>query len=217
MTNQTSSNNENLDKEKWERDFNLFKLEYEQAAQRYENVYRAIWQIFQYMAVLSAGIITFASKSKISDSNESSNFPIQVIVFISLTPLVFWFFATYIPMDEYGKNALEHLKKIETKFNEKFQELDVWEISHYKNFRRYSKPPWRVRNIIIVFGVTISVSWIVSMILTLKNSFIDNQILILLIDLVIFAVTIVLAIDNLVSKSKTNHHDQQPNNQTPDK
>ncbi len=209
MTDENSPNNKDLDKEKWERNFNLFKLEYEQAAERYENVYKAIWQIFQYMAFLSGGILTFASKS--------DEFSIQAIIFISLTPLVFWFFATYIPMDEYGKNALEHLKKIETKFNEKFQELDVWEISHYKNFRRYSKPPWRVRNIIIVFGVTISVSWIVSMILTLKNSFIDNQILILLIDLVIFAVTIVLAIDNLVSKSKTNHHDQQPNNQTPDK
>jgi hypothetical protein len=46
MTEATSPDNNSPEQEKWERTFNLFKLEYEQAAQRYENVYKAIWQIF---------------------------------------------------------------------------------------------------------------------------------------------------------------------------
>lgn len=47
----------------WEHIFGLFKLEYEQAAERYENIYKAIWQIFSYMGILAAGILTFGSRN----------------------------------------------------------------------------------------------------------------------------------------------------------
>ncbi|MDJ0597530.1 MAG: hypothetical protein QNJ37_01605 [Crocosphaera sp.] len=212
MNDETSQNNNCPAQEKWERDFNLFKLEYEQAAQRYENIYRAIWQIFQYMAFLSGGILTFASKS------ETNGLDFKIIISIALTPLLFWFLAIYIPMDQYGKNALINLQKIEERIektvNQKFNESCFWQLSHYTNFSGYSKPPWRVRNIIIVFGVTISVTWVFSILLTLRDNSIEYQNLIYFIDIVIFAVTIVLAIDNLLSKSKINHHDQQQNNQS---
>jgi hypothetical protein len=61
------------------------------------------------MGILAAGILTFGSRS--------SSFPIPAIVFIALTPLVFWFLAIYVPMNQYGENAREHLKKIEEEFN----------------------------------------------------------------------------------------------------
>ena len=57
----------------WERIFELFKLEYEQSAERYENIYKAIWQIFSYMGILAAGILTFGSR------NCNSSFPIEAI------------------------------------------------------------------------------------------------------------------------------------------
>ncbi len=109
------------DKE-WERTFALFKLEYEQAAQRFENIYGAIWQIFQYMALLSAGILTFGSKT--------SMFSSEVVIFFALSPLAFWFLATYIPMDHYGQNTRKHLQTIESQINGKFG--SYWQL--------YSKP-----------------------------------------------------------------------------
>ena len=75
----------------WKRTFDMFKLEYELAAQRYENIYKAIWQNFSYMAVLAAGILTFGSKNGSFRWNE--------ILSIALLPLVFWFLATYIPAE----------------------------------------------------------------------------------------------------------------------
>jgi hypothetical protein len=45
-------------REKW---YDLHKMEYELAAARYENIYRAIWQNFSYMAVLAGGILTFGA------------------------------------------------------------------------------------------------------------------------------------------------------------
>jgi hypothetical protein len=36
-------------------------MEYEKAAERYENLYRALWQNFSYLSLLSAAILTFGS------------------------------------------------------------------------------------------------------------------------------------------------------------
>ncbi len=205
MSDETSQNNNCSNKEEWERTFDLFKLEYEQAAQRYENIYKAIWQIFQYMAFLSGGILTFASKS------ETNGLDLKIIISIALTPLLFWFLAIYIPMDQYGKNALTNLQKIEQRIektvNQKFKESCFWKLSHYKNFSGYSKPPWRVRNIIIVFGITISVAQVFSIILILRDSLIDYTVLGFFIFFSAFVVIIGLVIDNLLNKAKTNHHD----------
>ena len=132
MTEETSSNNNSPNKEEWERTFNLFKLEYEQAAQRYENIYKAIWQIFQYMALLSGVILTFSSKSSV--------FPGKVIIFIALMPLLFWFLAIYLPMDRYGQQARKRLHKIEKEINKKTKKIKknavYWQIKHYQMFSR---------------------------------------------------------------------------------
>jgi hypothetical protein len=140
---------EEQSKQDWEHTFGLFKLEYEQTAERYENIYKAIWQIFSYMGILAAGILTFGSRS--------SSLPIEAIVFIALTPLVFWFLAIYVPMNQYGENAREHLKKIEEEFNKTHKS---WQLTHYASFRK-SKPSWRVVNAVCFFGGTISIVWII--------------------------------------------------------
>ena len=47
------------DNDHTDQEFEAFKLEYEKAAQRDENVYRAIWQNFHYMAFFAGGIFAF--------------------------------------------------------------------------------------------------------------------------------------------------------------
>lgn len=132
--------------------FEMFKLEYEQAAQRYENIYKAIWQIFQYMALLAGGILTFASKD--------SRFPSSFIFLIALAPLIFWLWAIYIPMDGYGKSARQHLENIEQSINHKFNPSDFWNISHYTKFyETTNKLSWTVRPVIVSIGVFASVLW----------------------------------------------------------
>ena len=119
---------EEQSKQDWERIFGLFKLEYEQAAERYENIYKAVWQIFSYMGILAAGILTVGSRN--------NALPIPVIVSIALTPLVFWFLAIYVPMNHYGAKTGTHLKEIEENINNVSKDfLDpIWELKHYRDF-----------------------------------------------------------------------------------
>ncbi|MHC5761878.1 hypothetical protein, partial [Nostoc sp.] len=98
----------------------LFKLEYVQAAQRYENIYKAIWQIFSYMAALTAAILAFASR----------NIPLLLVILIAPFPLVFWFFAIYLPMDNYGQQSRTRLSDIETNLNQEFLYEGNYPFSH---------------------------------------------------------------------------------------
>lgn len=153
-------------KENWERIFAVFELEYKQTAERFENIYKAIWQIFSYMAILAAGILTFGSRN--------STLRIEAIVFIGLTPLVFWFLAIYIPMNHYGKQTGKDLEKIEENFNNISKRfLDPpWQLTHYINFASRnndkkensdslnSKPSWSVQNAVYFFGVIIFSVWV---------------------------------------------------------
>ncbi len=142
MTTEHPSQDNLLNEQDWERTLDLFKIEYEQAAQRYENIYKAIWQIFQYMALLSAGILTFGYKATF--------FPPEIILFISLIPLACWFLAIYIPMNRYGKTTREHLEEIEGKLNDQFSQK-YWSITHYTNFYK-AKPWWQVSQAVNFLG-----------------------------------------------------------------
>lgn len=125
--------------------FEIFKLEYEQAAQRYENIYKAIWQIFSYMAVLAAAILTFGARA--------SNLPLAVAVLITLLPLLFWYSAIYIPMNFYGEQDRKRLADIEKNFNEEFLSNNINRyMNHYSGFYKEAEKPnkevkklWRVK------------------------------------------------------------------------
>lgn len=157
---------EEQSKQDWERIFGLFKLEYEQAAERFENIYKAIWQIFSYMGILAAGILTFGSRN--------SSLPIEAIVCIALTPLGFWFLAIYIPMNHYGTKTSTHLKEIEENFNKISKDFcnPSWKLKHYSNFATRKtdseeKVPWRVKQAIYTFGVIILIAWIIFLFYTI--------------------------------------------------
>src|SRR5688572_22494927 len=74
-----------------EQAFTLYQLEYKASAERYENIYKASWQDFSYLGAMAAGILAFASRS----------LPLSVALTIACLPLLFWFLATYLPMDHY--------------------------------------------------------------------------------------------------------------------
>jgi hypothetical protein len=89
----------------------LYKLEYERAAERYNNIYQSMWTIFSYLTAIAAGILTFGVKTGI-ESHE--------LRAIALAPLLFWFWTTYLPLDRYGNEAWNCLGRIERTLNRDF-------------------------------------------------------------------------------------------------
>lgn len=165
--------------------FEIFKLEYEQAAQRYENIYKAIWQIFSYMSALAAAIVAFGA----------NNLPLLIVVFIAPLPLFFWLVAIYIPMDFYGNRARRRLAEIEEGINTKFLQNapPKLKLKHFRDFNKQPKIPlndaqvgwckklwqplkklwqirWRVRQAIFTFAVVAALAWILSLGMIVHNS-----------------------------------------------
>lgn len=92
-------------------EFEFLKLEYEKAAERYNNIYQSVWTIFSYMSAVSAGLIAFGADRLSNDG----------LVVLASIPLVFWFWSTYLPLDRYGNRTLSALKDIEDIATSKFQ------------------------------------------------------------------------------------------------
>jgi hypothetical protein len=109
----------------------LFKNEYNKAADRYENIYKAVWQNFSYMALLSGGILTFGGRGVDR----------SLTIAIAAIPLIFWYFVTYIPMDHYGHQNRAYLDKMETAL----RSADGLKLGsgNFSGFLR-TVPPWRV-------------------------------------------------------------------------
>lgn len=142
--------------QKW---FDLLKLEYEKAADRYDNIYRAIWQNFSYMAVLAGGILTFGGK----DLDRA------LVYFLALTPLTFWFTATFLPMDHYGDETRKRLSSIEDDINRiYFPEPTDPKLQHFKVFK-LSKYKWRVQEAVKLFGATVSAVWALMAVLAVHH------------------------------------------------
>lgn len=145
--------------------FEIFKLEYEQAAQRYENIYKAIWQIFSYMTALAAAIVAFGANT----------LPSLAVVLIAPIPLLFWLLAIYIPMDFYGNQSRERLARIENEMNTEFLKYSKIKLDHYKGFSQQrpqlkSLIRWRVRSAILTFTIVAALTWIFSLFVTFTNS-----------------------------------------------
>ena len=94
----------------------IFRLEYERAAERYENIIKEIWQNFYYMAVIAGGILAFGPGEDLS---------LSLLAAIALIPLVVWFWATYLPMDRIGQLTRARLAFIEHILNKVFLESEL--------------------------------------------------------------------------------------------
>jgi hypothetical protein len=98
----------------------LYKLEYERCAIRYEDIYKAAWTNFSYLSVVAGAVLTFGS----------TYLNTNLAAFIACFPLLFWYWATFLPLDRYGDDTLERLKEIERILNEKYKT----QLAHYTGF-----------------------------------------------------------------------------------
>lgn len=120
----------------------LHTLEYTQAAERYENIYKGIWTNFSYMTAVTGAILVFGN-------NFYPN--AKLIAFLATLPLLFWYLISFVPLNRYGYKVLTRLGKIENDFNDKLQirlehfsdfgnkSDDVKFFSHLKHFLFYPR------------------------------------------------------------------------------
>ncbi len=102
--------------------FELYKLEYERAAIRYNEIYVAIWQIFYFLVVVSGAILTFGG----------DRFQADFLVALACFPLVFWYLAIFQPHDRYGDDCGDRLARMEKLLNTNYGT----HLAHYIDFEK---------------------------------------------------------------------------------
>jgi hypothetical protein len=125
-----------------------YKLEYQLAASRYENIYEALWQIFSYLSAVTGALLAFGG------DRFQSNF---LWVLASL-PLLFWYLSTYLPLNHYGDLCLTRLVGIEKDIND----LSTSNLRHYKDYRDHPMKGLRVRYIVHVLGFVLALVFAVN-------------------------------------------------------
>lgn len=88
--------------------FDLYKMEYERSALRYDDLYKAAWTNFSYMALVAGAILTFGRES----------FMTEVSIFLATIPLLFWWIATFEPLNRYGDQVQMRAACIEKLLND---------------------------------------------------------------------------------------------------
>ena len=106
----------------------LLKIEYEKAADRYDNIYQSIWTIFSYMSAVTVAFLAFGGE-RITPLAIASTAPV---------PLIFWFWSTYLPLDRYGNRTLSALKAIEDRAKSVYDAP----LKHYSAFARERHGLW---------------------------------------------------------------------------
>lgn len=148
--------------DKW---FELLKLEYEKGADRYENIYRAVWQNFSYSVAVGAAILTFAA----------TKLRMDFLAFVALSPVVFWFVATFIPMNRYGELTRARLRSIERDLNLIFFSSKEAQANHlgFSHFTKFAsaRSLWRVGDVVHFTGALVGLFWIwlLAGVLTLRD------------------------------------------------
>jgi len=141
-----------------------YKLEYEKCAQRYDDVYKAAWTNFSYMAIVAGAILTFGG----------DRFLPELSAFLACIPLLFWWLASFEPLNRYGDQVIERLSCIELILTNLYS-LDTLTpkqtaavarhkgLRHFRNFKEREKKGikipaskkfrWAIAGIIFFFGL----------------------------------------------------------------
>jgi hypothetical protein len=88
--------------------FDLYRMEYERSALRYDDLYKAAWTNFSYIALVAGAILTFGREG----------FMTEVSIFLATIPLLFWWIATFEPLNRYGDQVQMRAACIERLLNE---------------------------------------------------------------------------------------------------
>lgn len=132
-----------------------YKLEYQLAAGRYENIYKAIWQIFSYLSAVAAAILTFGG----------DHFQQNLLWALAALPLFFWYLSTFLPMNRYGDLCLTRLADTETAINGLIAPATIM---HYTDFRNNRSKGIRVRGTVHVLCIALGLFFIVNGYLTFQ-------------------------------------------------
>ena len=111
----------------------LYKMEYERCAQRYDDLYKAAWTNFSYIALIAGAILTFGS----------SRFMAELSILFATFPLVFWWLASFEPLNRYGDQVGSRLVEIEDLINQRINDGEPKQkepetqqgIHHFQQFR----------------------------------------------------------------------------------
>lgn len=80
---------------------------YDLSATRYENLYKAVWTNFSYLAALSGGLLVFGA----------NRLDTVFALLIACVPLLFWYRASFEPLDRYGDDVGFSLSELEKRIN----------------------------------------------------------------------------------------------------
>src|SRR5262249_2475558 len=111
----------------------LYKDEYSRVADRYENIYKAVWTNFSYMTAIAGAVLAFSA----------GRLPLRLTLFLAGLPLAFWYLTTYLPLDRYGDGALDRLCTLERTFRCKFK-ANVRHFTAFRELKEDSTPCWLI-------------------------------------------------------------------------
>jgi hypothetical protein len=146
----------------------IYKMEYEKAAQRYNDLYNAAWTNFSYMALVAGGLLTFGG----------ARFVTPLTAFLACLPLLFWWIATFEPLNRYGDMVQTELGDIEKALNalcisQDFPQDARKGLTHFQNFatREHDKS---VTRIVVKHAVTL-VIFLPLLLATMKTFLKDDE------------------------------------------
>jgi hypothetical protein len=142
------------------RQLDLHKMEYEKCAERYDNIFKAIWTNFSYMAVVSGAILSFSG----------AKFSTSTTVILACLPLLFWYLASFEPMNRYGDQVVSRLGKIESELNSKYET----HLTHFSDFSnrtgKWRAGKWRVRHVVRIAALLLFIVAVICPVLVSKQS-----------------------------------------------
>jgi hypothetical protein len=155
----------------------LYKLEYEKCAERYENIYKAVWTNFSFMSLVAGGILAFGKDIVGLDVPGGRS----LIVFFACMTLLFWFVSSFIPMNRYGYAAGDRLAQIEVTLNGIFS-TNLCHFSDFSNRGRGGRVAARLGkvlsqpnagSVLSVFAVLVSILAVFSAVIFFLKGLLD--------------------------------------------
>lgn len=144
-----------------EQALDLYKMEYERCAQRYDDLYQAAWTNFSYIALIAGAILTFGNDS----------FMTELSIFVATLPLLFWWIATFEPLNRYGDQVQARAGVIEKLINELvgFSKMDdIVGQKGLRHFQDYERRLFRINWGHLASGL---IFWIAFLLIVLHKLF----------------------------------------------